>query len=168
MKDYTIIGKITNSHGVKGEVKIFPLTDNIDRFNNLESAYIGENKVSVSIERARKHKKMLILKFNKFNNINEILKFKNEYIYVGDEEKVILPEDHFFIYDLVGSEVFDMDSNKIGTLSDVLKGPRNDIYVIKDEEKDKEYLIPGVKEFINKVDISNKIIIIDPIEGMIE
>lgn len=168
MDGYTIVGKITNTHGIKGELKIFPLTDNIERFDDLKNAYIGENKINVSLERVRYHKNLAIIKLNEYNDINEVLKFKDEYIYVDDEEKVTLPKDHFFIYDLVDSQVFDMESNLIGTLVDVLKGPSNDVYVVKNMDKNKEYLIPAVKQFIIKVNILDKKIVINPIEGMIE
>lgn len=168
MEDYTIIGKITNTHGVRGEVKIFPLTDDIERFGYLKKAFIGENKVKVNLERVRYHKNLAIIKFEEYKDINEVLKFKDNYIYVDEEERVVLPKDHFFIYDLIGLQVFNMESKLIGTLVDVIKGPSNDVYVVKDLEKNKEYLIPAVKEFIKEVNISDKKLIIDPIEGMIE
>ncbi len=168
MEDYTVVGKITNTHGIKGELKIFPLTDDIERFDYLKKAYIGESKIKVNLERVRYHKNLAIIKFKEYDDINEVLKFKDNYIYVDDEEKVILPEDHFFISDLIDSQVFDMRSNLIGTLVDVLKGPSNDVYIVKDMDKNKEYLIPAVKEFIIQVNILDKKIVINPIEGMIE
>lgn len=168
MEDYTIVGKVTNTHGLKGELKVFPLTDDMERFDYLKRAYIGENKIKVNLERVRYHKNLAIIKFKEYNDINEVEKFKENYIYVDDEEKVILPKDHFFIYDLIDSQVFDMESNLIGTLINVLKGPSNDVYVVKDMDKDKEYLIPAVKEFVIEVNILDKKVIINPIEGMIE
>lgn len=168
MEDYTIVGKITNTHGIKGELKVFPLTDDMERFDYLKRAFIGENKIEVNLEKVRYHKNLAIIKFKEYNDINDVLKFKDNYIYVDDEEKVILPKDHFFIYDLIGSQVFDMESKLIGTLINVLKGPSNDVYVVKNMEKDKEYLIPAVKEFIIEVNILDKKIKINPIEGMIE
>ena len=168
MEDYTIVGKITNTHGIKGEVKIFPLTDDMERFDHLKRAYIGESKTGVNLERVRYHKNLAIIKFKEYDDINEVLKFKDNYIYVDDEEKVILPEDHFFIYDLIDSQVFDMESNLVGNLIDVLKGPSNDVYIVKNMDKNKEYLIPAVKEFIIEVNINDKKIVINPIEGMIE
>lgn len=168
MEDYTIVGKITNTHGIKGELKVFPLTDNMERFDYLKKAYIGQGKIKVNLERVRYHKNLAIIKLKEYNDINEVLEFKDKYIYVDDEEKVIIPKDHFFIYDLIGSQVLDMESNLIGTLINVLKGPSNDVYIVKDMEKDKEYLIPAVKEFIKEVNISDKKITISPIEGMIE
>lgn len=168
LKEYTAVGKITNTHGIKGELKIFPLTDNIERFDYLKNAYIGETKLKVELEKVRYHKNLAIIKLREFSDINDVLKFKDNFIYVDDEEKVILPEDHFFIHDLLESQVFDKESNLIGTLVDVIQGPSNDVYVVKNIEKNKEYLIPSVKEFIIEVDILNKKIVIDPIEGMIE
>ena len=168
MDGYTIIGKITNTHGIKGELKVFPLTDDVERFQYLKTAYIGENKISVSLEKSRNHKNLAIIKLKEYSDINEVLKFKDDFIYVKDEERVALPKDHFFIYDLLQSQVFDQKSNLIGTLVDILQGPSNDVYVVKNMEKNKEYLIPSVKEFVTHVDISNKKIIINPIEGMIE
>lgn len=166
--DYTIIGKIISTHGIKGEVKVYPMTDNLDRFNYLKTAYIGDKKIKVELEKVKYHKNLAILKFKEFNDINQIIHFKDTFIYVDEEGKVVLPENHFFIYDLLGSQVFDTEYNLIGIITDVLQGPSNDIYVVKDMEKAKEYLIPAVKQFVIDVNISDKRIVIDPIEGMIE
>lgn len=166
--DYTIVGKITNTHGIKGEVKVFPLTDDIQRFDYLKTAYIGEGKIKVQLAGVRYHKNLAIIRFKEYNDINQILKFKDDFIYVDDEEKVILPEDRFFIHDLLECQVFDTKSNLIGVLTDVIQGPSNDVYVVRDMEKQKDYLIPVVKQFIVEVNIIDKKIIIDPIEGMIE
>ncbi len=166
--DYTIIGKIISTHGIKGEVKVYPLTDNLDRFNYLKTAYIGDKKIKVELERVKYHKNLAILKFREFNDINEIISFKDSFIYVDEVGKVVLPEDHFFIYDLLDSQVFDTKANLIGTIIDVLQGPSNDVYVIKSIDNHKEYLIPAVKQFIIDVNTLDKKVVIDPIEGMIE
>ena len=166
--DYTIVGKIISSHGIKGEVKVYPLTDNLHRFSDLKTAYIGEKKIKVDIEAVRYHKDLGILKFRGFDDINEILPFKDDYIYVSDEDRVVLTEDHYFIYDLLNCKVYDTSSNYIGILVDVMQGASNDVYVVKDTNKGKEYLIPAVKEFIIDVNIEEKSIVIDPIEGMIK
>ena len=164
--DYISIGKITNTHGIKGELKVYPLTDDIKRFDILEKAYIGEDKIPVNVESVKYHKNLAILKFKEYNNINEVVDFKDYYIYVDKDGRVELPEGHFFIYEILDSQVFDLDENLIGYLSDVIQGPANDIYLIKDGEK--EYLIPAVGEFIKKIDLEKKRIYIQPIEGMIE
>jgi len=166
--EYIQIGKIINTHGVKGELKIFPLTNNIYRFDHLRTAYLGENKKKVEVESVKYHKSLVILKFKEFNNINEVLPFKDKYIYVNQEGKVDLPEGHYFIFDIIDCEVFDTNNNYIGFVKEVDQSPSNDIYIVKDINKGKEYLIPAVKEFFVDIDIANKKIIINPIEGMIE
>ena len=166
--EYITVGKIIGSHGIKGQVKIFPLTNDSKRFDFLNYAYIGEERILVHLENVKYHKNFAILKFKEYDNINDIEKFKNNFMYVDEKEKIVLEEDHFFIYELINSQVFDKEMNLIGLLIDVIQGASNDVYVIQDNKNEKEYMIPAVKEFITKVDIKNKEIIIDPIEGMIE
>ncbi|NLN15092.1 MAG: ribosome maturation factor RimM [Tissierellia bacterium] len=166
--DYTIVGKIINTHGIKGEVKVYPLTDDIERFSDLEKVYIGDSKKKFHIDRVRYHKGFPIIGFREIQDINEVLPYRDEYIYVDQEDRIVLPEDHYFIHDLIDCSVYDMDNNLIGILKDVIQYTANDVYVVKDEANRKEYLIPAVKEFVKEVDIENKRIYIDPIEGMIE
>lgn len=164
--DYTIVGKIINTHGIQGEVKVYPLTDDVSRFSILKTAYIGEDKLKVKVSGVKYHKGLAILKFKEFNNINEIQKFKDTYIYVDDENRIKLPENHYFIYELIDCKVYDLESNFIGVVVDIIQAASNDIYVVQNNTK--EFLIPAVKEFIKDVNIDEKKIIIDPIEGMIE
>lgn len=166
--DYTVVGKVINSHGIKGEVKVYPLTHDIDRFSYLKIAYLGEEKIKVEITGVKYHKGIAILKFKEFDNINEILKFKDMDLYVDEENKIILPKDHYFINDLIHCQVFDMSGNHIGYISDVIQAASNDVYLIKNLANNKEYMIPVVKQFVKQVDIENKKIIVQPIEGMIE
>lgn len=166
--DYIKVGWITNTHGIKGELKIHPLTDDINRFDDLKKVYIGNNKVAAEIERVKYIKGWVILKFKEFNNINEVLQYKGDYIYIDERDRVELPEDHFFIFDIIDCSVYTTKGEKIGLVVDVLQYASNDVYVVKDHNNEKEYLIPAVKEFVVEVDVEDKKIIIDPIEGMIE
>ncbi|MFY9285444.1 MAG: ribosome maturation factor RimM [Tissierellaceae bacterium] len=166
--EFTIIGKITNTHGIKGEVRVYPLTDNIERFSDLDKVYIGEAKRQASVKTVKYHKGLAILGFEEFDNINQVLDFKDQYLYIDDEDRIVLPEDRYFIFDLIGCEVFDMANKSFGHIVDVILNMGNDVYVIKNHKGDKEYLIPAVKEFIKTIDIDKKKIVIDPIEGMIE
>ncbi|WP_236915734.1 ribosome maturation factor RimM [Clostridium sp. Cult2] len=166
--EYIKVGWITNTHGIKGELKIYPLTDYINRFNSLKTVYLGENKRKVEIEKVKYHKELVILKFKEFCSINEVLTFKENYIYIDEEDRVDLPENHFFIYEIIDCQVFDVKGAKIGRVTDVIQFASNDVYVIKNLEKNKEYLIPAVKEFFVDIDVANKKIVINPIEGMIE
>ena len=166
--NYTIVGKIINSHGIRGEVKVYPFTNDIIRFDFLKLAYIGESKILVNIESVKYHKGIVILKFKEYNDINDILKYKDSYIFVDDENRIILPKNHYFIYDLIGCNVVDTKGNSIGILKDVLQEYSNDVYVIKDKNESNEYFISAVKKFIKDINIKEKLIIIDPIEGLIE
>ena len=165
--DYTIIGKIINTHGIKGDLKIYPLTDSLDRFFHLEKVYIGDSKEEAIIKEVNVHKGFVLLRFKNLENINDVLKYKEQFIYVDDENRVKLQENHYFISDLIGCRVLLKDGKEIGILIEVLQGGANDVYVVLSPEK-KEFLIPAVTEFIKTVDIDNNLIIIDPIEGMIE
>jgi len=166
--NYTQVGKIINTHGVKGEVKVYPLTNNIYRFDQLKKVYLGKDKLKVEVEKIRYHKEMVIIKFMGINDINQIISFKDDFIYVDEEDRIELPEGHYFIYDIIGCIVYNTHGEKIGTVVDVIQSASNDVYVVKEYDIDKEYLIPAIKEFIIHVDVDKKKIIIDPIEGMIE
>ena len=165
--DYTIIGKIINTHGIKGDLKIYPLTDSLDRFFDLEKIYIGNSKEEVIIKEVKTHKGFALLRFENLENINDVLKYKEEFIYIDEVNKIKLQENHYFISDLIGCRVLLKDGKEIGILIEVLQGGVNDVSVVLSPEK-KEFLIPAVNEFIKTVDIDNNLIIIDPIEGMIE
>ncbi|MGM0396837.1 MAG: ribosome maturation factor RimM [Bacillota bacterium] len=165
--EYTIIGKITGTHGIKGDVKVYPLTSSTDRFFDLKKAYIGEDKIELQLQNIKLHKGMVLLQFKGLEDINKVLGLKDQYIYVDEEDKVVLPEDHYFISDLVGCKVYDKNESFIGTITDVIQNSANDVYVVTDDDS-RNHLIPAVKAFILLVDVNQKKIIVDPIEGMIE
>lgn len=164
--EFIIIGKVINTQGIKGEIKIQPLTNDLNRFSDLQTVYLGDNKEKATYERSRVQKHFIMMKLQEYDNINEVLKFKDSYIYIDKDDRVELGENEFFISDLIDSKVYDMDNQEIGTLISVYEGIANDAYVIKNN-KDKEFMVPAIKEFVKKVDIPNKKVFIDPIDGMI-
>ncbi|HSH35880.1 ribosome maturation factor RimM [Schnuerera sp.] len=164
---YIKVGWIMNTHGIKGELKVYPLTDDVNRFSSLNIIYIGENKYKAEVEKVKYINGLAILKLKEFNNINDVLRYKEAYIYIDEDDKVKLPKNHFFIFDIIDCTVYNTEEEKIGIVTDVMKYASNDVYVVKNNEKNKEYLIPAVKEFVVSIDILSKKIVIDPIEGMI-
>jgi len=122
----------------------------------------------VEIEEVKYHKGLVIIKFKEFDNINQVLKYKDDFLFIDINDKVQLPENHYFIFDIVDCTVYDTKGQKIGIVTDVLQYSSNDVYVVRDHEKNKEYLIPAVKQFVVDIDVEHKKIVIDPIEGMIE
>lgn len=165
--EYTIVGKIINTHGVRGEVRVYPYTHDIERFSYLYYVYIGKQKIKVELDGVRYHKGAVIIKFTDYDDINQVIPFKGEYIYVDEKNKIVLPGNYYFIQDLMGCKVVDMSGNKIGYIDDVLQYSANDVYLVKDKNN-KEYLIPAVGEFVKDINTQDKVIRIDPIEGMIE
>lgn len=163
---YLIVGKVINTHGIKGEVKVQSLTNDLKRFNDLKSVYVGDGKELLTIEKVREHKNNIIIMFQEHNNINNVLKYKESNLYIDMEDRVELPEDHYFIFELIGLEVYDLNDKYIGEIVDVIQGPSNDVYLIN-SELNKEIMIPGVKEFVKSIDIERKLMKVDPIEGMI-
>ncbi|WIF94618.1 ribosome maturation factor RimM [Caminicella sporogenes] len=168
-----VIGKIVNTQGIKGDVRIYPLTDYKERYEELEYIYIEGIDDKFEIENVRYKKELAIIKFKGLNNINDVEKYKNKYIYIDESQLRKLPEDTYYIFDLVGCNVYDEDNNLIGKLIDVIQNTAQDIYVVErldeeDREKTKKVMIPAVEEFIKKIDIKNKSIIVHLIEGMLE
>lgn len=163
------IGKIINTHGIRGELKIYPLTDDLTRFEKLSWVYIQTEKdtVKYNIDTIRYFKNIIILKFKEFDNINDVLNLKNTYIQIDRENAVKLPKDRFFLFDLIGMKVFESTGNYLGELYDVLQTGSNDVYIIK-REGNKDLLIPALKKVVKEVDIENKIMKVELLEGLLD
>lgn len=163
LDEVTIIGKIINTHGIKGELKIYPYTDVLDRFKDLKYILLGKNLEYREISSARIDNRFAYIKIKDLDNINEVIKYKEYNIYVYDKDRAKLEDGRFYVSDLLGREVYNSNNEYIGVLVDVMDNPANDIFVV--ENKDDRYLIPVVDAFIKKID---KVIIADIIEGMKE
>ncbi|EDS71823.1 ribosome maturation factor RimM [Anaerofustis stercorihominis] len=153
MKNNVVIGKIFNVHGIKGELKVRPLTDDINRFKILKRCFIKNKEYEVSA--ARINKDQIILKLKGLDDRNEAEILKNEYVEVLREDSVGLEEGEYFIEDLKGLKVLDEDDNEIGIMSDVLTNAAIDIYVFKIEGK--EQMLPALKENILEINIDEYI-----------
>ena len=150
-----IIGKIVKAQGIKGEVKILPITDDVLRFNKLKKAIVGENQMTV--ESARVSGDCAYVKFHGVDTRNDAELLVNQYVSVEREDAVKLPENTWFIADLLGSRVF-VEDEEIGTLTDVLQNAKVDVYVVGDGKK--EVMFPALKTLIKSVDVENKRIVL--------
>lgn len=170
--EYIRVGKIVNTHGIKGDVKVLPLTDNINRFEKLNSVYLEDDKSCIQIERVWYSKGFVMLKLRGYDNINDVLKFKDKYIVIKEKNAIKLPEDSYFIHQIIGIRVFCSDGKELGEIVDVLQPGSNDVYVIRGMDivnnTEREYLIPAIKDVIKYINIEDKKMIIEPIEGLIE
>ncbi|SDK44528.1 ribosome maturation factor RimM [Natronincola ferrireducens] len=164
---YLRIGKILNTHGIKGEVKVFSLTDYPERFEELKWIYIEDYKEKFHIKKVKYRPKDILLSFEGYDDINKVEKFKGKYLLIDESQKRELPEDTYYITDIIGLAVYTIADQYLGTVVDILQAGSNEVYVIKNKEG-KEVLIPAVKEFVPEISLEAGKIIVKPIEGMIE
>ena len=161
------IGQIVNTQGLKGEVRVYPYTDDINRFDELEYFYIDKNlNNKYEVERVRYKGNMVIMKIKDIDSIELAEKLKTKNMYIGREQGRELEEGEFFVSDLIGLDVFTVDGEKVGVLKDVLQHAINDVYVVSSGEK--EHLIPSIEKFVPTIDLDQNKMIIDPIKGMLD
>ncbi len=168
MDNYLRVGVISSTHGIKGEVKVFPTTDDPNRFKLLDQVILdtGKELLPLEIEGVKFFKKMVILKFKGIDNINDIEKYRGKDLLVDREHAVDLEENEYFIYDIINSEVFTDEGEKLGILVEVMTTSANDVYVIK-MENGKELLVPSIKDCVLNVDVENKKITVHLLNGLL-
>ena len=172
MEELFQVGSITQTHGIKGEVKVFPLTDDIARFKGMKHLLLDGGKegyIELEVENARPQKNLVILKFKGIDNINDIEKYKGKGLYVTKENRVALKRDEYFIADLIGCHVY-TDENptvKFGEITDVMETGANDVYEITLEQGG-NVLLPAIKECILKVDVEAKRVDIHLLKGLMD
>lgn len=158
------IGRIVNAVALRGEVKIYNYSGYRERYEELDRIII-ENE-EYEIEKVRYQQEMVILKLSGIDNRNAAEAMKNKDVYITEEDLEELPDDTFYIRDLIGLEVVD-DSGRIGVIKDVLQPSSQDVYVIQ-TDKNQDIMIPAVKEFVKEVNLEEKYIKVSLIEGMLE
>jgi len=162
------VGQIVNTFGIKGEVKVTPFTDDINRFDNLKKVYVKTRKEDrlYKVENVRYHKNMVLLKLEGIENPEQAELLKNAYLEIDREDAIPLKEGQYFIVDLIGLDVYTDEGKLLGKVDDIYNTGANDIYVVKDE-LGKQVLLPGIKEVIKQVDLDNEKIIVHLIPGLI-
>lgn len=182
MEDLLQVGVITTTHGVRGEVKVFPTTDDVKRFKKLKKVLLdtGKELLNLEVVQVKFFKNLVILKFKGIDNINEIEKYKGKSLFVTRENAVKCEKDEYFIADLIGIEVTTEEGQLLGAVTDVLQTGANDVYVIEIDEQSiyadkispnggkKEILIPAIKDCILHVDMEERKMEIHLLPGLIE
>ena len=168
MEDLLKVGVITTTHGVRGEVKVFPTTDNAERFLELEYVLLdtGRELRRLDIKNVRFFKNLVILKFDGIDNINDIEKYKGKDLWIPREEAQELCEDEYYIADLQGLNVVLEDGTEFGTLRDVMETGANDVYII-DSNEHGEVLLPAIKECILDVDLEKNTMTVHLMKGLL-
>ena len=167
-QEYFEIGQIVNTFGIKGFVKVNPFTDDMQRFEELQSVFVIKNKeaIEMHIEEVKFHKNVVLIKFKGIEDINMAEKYKGCYIRINRKDARKLPKDTYFIADLIGIKVYDDNGNLLGKVDDIYNNKSHDIYVVKND-LGKQILLPSTKEVIKQIDIDNDKIVVHLIEGLV-
>ncbi len=162
------VGVISSTHGVRGEVKVYPTTDDVKRFKKLKEAILdtGREQKLLEIETVKFFKQFVILKFKGIDSINDIEKYKGKSLLVDREHAVKLKKDEYFIADMIGMRVVTEAGQAFGTLKEVIETGANDVYII-DTKEHGEVLVPAIKQCILDVDIENSTMCIHLLEGLV-
>lgn len=152
--EYLEIGKIVNTHGLKGEIKVIPLTDDADRYYDLEWVYVDKHGEleKLNITSIKKLKGLIVLKFKEISDIQSAEELKGLYLKVDRENAVSLPEGSYFACDLLGCQVYDEYNNLLGKVKDILETGSNDVYVVEGERHG-EILIPALKSVVKEISL---------------
>lgn len=167
-EEFIIIGKIVSTKGNKGEVKVIPLTDSIDRFKKLTDVFIskGKNKRLLKINKLEIKKNTVILEIADIDNIEKAKMIVGSFLEVKRSNAVKLPKDTYFIFDIVGLEVYTNENELLGKVDNIISTGSNDVYVVKNKNK-QEILIPAIREVIKDIDLVKKRITINVVDGLI-
>ncbi len=164
------IGVITQTHGIRGAVKVFPTTDDAARFKKLKEVIMdtGRERLDMEIEGVKFFKQYVIVKFKGYDSINDVEKYKNAKLYVTRDKAVRLKKDEYFVADLIGMQVVTEEGEAFGTLKDVMATGANDVYVVERSGEDgAEVLMPAIKECVKHIDMETGVITVHIMDGLL-
>lgn len=169
MTDRLKVGVVTSVHGIKGEVKVFPTTDDSRRFKKLKQVYLdtGKEMLPLEIEGVKFFKQMVIVKFKGYENPDDVMKFRQKELWIDRKDAVRLSKDEYFIADLIDMEVCDEEGKLIGTLKDVISTGANDVYAVETPEG-KEVLFPAIRQCVLDVDTEARKMTVHVMEGLLD
>lgn len=167
MEQFLQVGVISSTHGIRGEVKVFPTTDDPMRFKKLKKVLLdtGRERVELEVQSVRFFKQFAIVKFKGIDNINDIERYKGKGLFVPREDAVPLGEDEYYIADLIGMEVFTEDGH-FGVVRDVMETGANEVYIVESDEHG-EVLIPAIRQCVLDVNVEEKKMKIRLMDGLI-
>ena len=167
MEQFLQVGVISSTHGIRGEVKVFPTTDDPSRFKKLKKVLLDEGKerLELEVQSVKFFKQFVIVKFKGIDNINDIEKYKGKGLFVPREDAVPLDEDEYYIADLIGMEVFTGDGH-FGVVKDVMETGANEVYIVESDDHG-EVLIPAIRQCVLDVNVEEKKMLVRLLDGLI-
>lgn len=168
MEDLLRVGVVTTTHGVRGEVKVYPTTDDPTRFEDLTDVILdtGREKRNLEIAGVKYFKNLVILKFKGLDNVDDVANFRQAEIYIHREDAVPCEENENYIADLLGMEVVTEEGMVLGTLKQVYETGANDVYIVQSDKK--EYMIPAIQDCVKDVDLETNRMTIHVIPGLLD
>ena len=162
------IGVITSPHGVHGEVKVYPTTDDIKRFSKLKTVILGMDGdgVTLHVRSVKYHKNMVIMGFDEFGSMDEAEKLRDKDLCVNRDDAIKLNKDEYFVADLIGMKVL-TDVGTEGELTDVMHTGANDVYVINLDDG-RELLLPAIAQCVLDVDIADSVMKVHVLPGLLD
>lgn len=157
-----VIGKISAPHGVRGEVRIVPLTDFPERFKNLKTVFL-EDDSKMELESVKFSNKFIIAKFKNINSRNDIEIFNGKLLMLNRSDIPSLPEGEYYNFDIIGLEVIDDKGSKLGKITEVLKTGSNDVYVV---EGKKQILVPALKKVVKEINLTDGFMKVELLEEL--
>lgn len=169
MENLLRVGVISSTHGVRGEVKVFPTTDEKERFKKLKTVLLdtGKEQISLEIEGVKFFKNMVILKFKGYDNINDVERYRGKDLLITREQAVPLKENENFVADLIGLTVKTDEGDILGNVKDVLFTGANDVYVVE-RENGKDILLPAIRQCILDVDLKEQVMTVHLLDGLLD
>ncbi|MCI8514720.1 MAG: 16S rRNA processing protein RimM [Lachnospiraceae bacterium] len=169
MEDFLRVGVITTTHGIKGEVKVFPTTEDPARFRELKEIWVqtAKGKEKKRIEQVRYFKQFVILKLEGISDIDRALLYKSCDLFVDREHAIPLEEDEYYISDIIGLEVISDEDEKLGVVKDVIQTGANDVYEVL-RENGKTVLLPAIRSCILGVDVAKGEMRVHLMEGLLD
>ncbi|WP_067729433.1 ribosome maturation factor RimM [Oceanobacillus damuensis] len=163
------IGKIVNTHGIKGEVKVMRISDFEERFEPGETVYVikDEQPIELTIATHRMHKGFDLVQFKGYDNINKVESFKGCKLKIYEGQLTDLAEDEYYYHEIIGCEVFTNDDRSLGEIKEILSPGANDVWVVK-QAKGKDLLIPYIDDVVLEIDTAEKKVVIEPMEGLLD
>lgn len=172
MQEYIAVGKITSTHGLRGFVKVMPLTDSIHRFKELKKVTIetGHKKLHMEIKIAQlnEHKNMAYVLFEGIDDVDQAQLLRNSLMLIPKEEVPQLPEYSYYHFEIIGLAVYDESDTYLGKVNQILETGANDVYVLADTSTDKPILIPALKTIVKTIDLEKGKMIINPPPGLLD
>lgn len=165
---WAAVGEVTAPFGMRGEIKVRPLTDFPERFARTKTLYIGDERTPHTVEAARVQGLQVVLRLAGIAGVQAAEALRGATLWIPAAELLPLPQDSYYLHDLVGLRVRHVDGRMLGVVGDVLTGAGNDLLVVRDAQTGAETLLPAVKEFIKRVDVPAGELLVEPIPGLFD